>query len=359
MNSPRFTILDQYLVREIVFGLLLAAAVIVPLFGFLDLIEQLEDVGEGYYRTEDAFFYVANLVPRRITQLAPFIALLGTVIALGRLAASHELIAMRGAGLSLSRLGRTTAWVAAGVLLLVAVLEQFLAPRQQQAAMMRRSEAMALGSELGQDLGIWARNPANVLRLSVPVRTGRTTDVEIFELDDAGFLRRHLHAAEASLQGDGNWRLEQVTRRTFDDTDPEVDRLDRLDWVSFLDRKQAATLARPPGSLSVSELWVYVEYLRDTGQDARAHALTLWRKAGSGFLTVAMMLLSIPFAAMFSRTGLGTRLLLAGLTGLGIYLLDQMIANAGLLLHLSPPLVALVPSVLLLGAALVLLRRAT
>ena len=80
------TLLENYIVRHIVSGLCIAAAILLPLFCLFDVIEQLDDVGEGFYQTKDAFMYVIYLIPRRFIQLAPFIALLGTVIGLGRLA---------------------------------------------------------------------------------------------------------------------------------------------------------------------------------------------------------------------------------------------------------------------------------
>ena len=59
------TLLEKYIVRHIVGGLCIAAAILLPLFCFFDLIEQLDDVGEGFYQTKDAFIYVSYLIPRR------------------------------------------------------------------------------------------------------------------------------------------------------------------------------------------------------------------------------------------------------------------------------------------------------
>ena len=71
--------INRYLIRQISAGLFIATLVLIPLFSFLDLLEQLDDVGEGFYQIEDAFLYVALLLPRRFIQLAPFIALLGKI----------------------------------------------------------------------------------------------------------------------------------------------------------------------------------------------------------------------------------------------------------------------------------------
>ena len=116
-------------------GLGIATVVLLPLFGFLDLLDQLDDVGQGTYRVQDAFLHTALLLPRRFIQLAPFIALLGNVIALGRLAVGSELTALRVAGVS--PIGISRAPLAVGLLLLVSIaaLDQFVAPQLQQEAM--------------------------------------------------------------------------------------------------------------------------------------------------------------------------------------------------------------------------------
>ena len=93
-------VINRYLAAQVLMGLGIATVVLLPLFGFLDLLDQLDDVGKGTYRVQDAFLHTALLLPRRFIQLAPFIALLGNVIALGRLAVGSELTALRVAGVS-------------------------------------------------------------------------------------------------------------------------------------------------------------------------------------------------------------------------------------------------------------------
>jgi lipopolysaccharide export system permease protein len=70
-----------------------------------------------------------------------------------------------------------------------------------------------------------------------------------------------------------------------------------------------------------------------------------------------MLMLALPFALIPGRTGLGLRLVLAALAGIGVYLVDQIFANAGLLLEFDPLFVALAPGAILLALAVQFLRR--
>lgn len=342
---------ETYLMRQIAVGLLIATAVLMPLFSFLDLLDQLDDVGKGLYQAGDAFAYVALMLPRRFIQLAPFIALIGNVIALGRLAVNSELIAMRAAGLSPMRISRASLKVGLALLVLLAVLEQSLAPWAQQRALALRAQALEQSTKLGHELGIWTRDPEHFLRIGA-VEHGRiASDVEIMRLDKNGLLAEYIYARSANIISAAQWKLMDVTDKIVHDGHFQVVSLSTMNWRPFLKPDQVSTLTRPPESLSPVDLFQYVHYLKSTGQQSEAYALALWQKLGGGLTTIAMVLLSVPFVLGSARTGFANRLVLAGVTGISVYLLDQILANAGLILELNPMLVALVPGLVLIGLA--------
>ena len=321
-------------------GLGIATAVLLPLFSFLDLLDQLDDVGKGTYRVEDAFVHTALLLPRRFVQLAPFIALLGNVIGLGRLAVNSELTALRVAGVSPIRISLAPLVVGLILLLFIAALEQFVAPQLQQMAISSRAVALDKSAALGKDLGIWTRDERNILRIGEMLNTKKAADIEVMHFDDNGFMLTYTYAKYADLIADDLWELSDVTIKTFTEKRIESASIKSMNWKSFLNPDDISTLTKSPESLSPIELFLHVRFLRATGQEADAYALALWRKAGGALTTIAMLLLSIPFVFGSVRAGLGNKLVLASMLGISIYLLDQVIANLGLLLHLDPALTA-------------------
>ena len=351
------TLLENYIVKQIVSGLCIATAVLLPLFSFLDLIDQLDDVGEGFYQTRDAFIYSAYVVPRRFVQLAPFIALIGTVIGLGRLAVNLELITMRAAGLSPIKISLVVLKVGFFLLLVLALMEQFVAPLYEQKAISHRAEALAQSTELGQDLGTWTRDKKQILRIGNAPQGSLMRDVEIIYVDDNGMLVEHLFAQFAEIKSEKEWELSAVTRRTVSDNSLQTSYSDLIVWEPFLDTEQMSTLNRPAESLSPVDLYSHIKYLNETGQQSEAYELALWRKFGGGLITIAMILLSVPFVFGSVRGGIANRLVLAGITGICVYLLDQLVANIGLLLDLSFAFVALAPGLILIWLAVVMLQR--
>ncbi|MBS0498465.1 MAG: LPS export ABC transporter permease LptG [Proteobacteria bacterium] len=351
-------IIYRYIAYQVLIGFVISTAILLPLFSFFDLLDQLDDVGKGTYRVIDAFFYTTMLLPRRFIQVAPFVALLGTVIALGKLAVNSELIALRVAGLSPQRISFAPLSMGILLLLVVAILEQFAAPQLQQKAITYRAIALEQSAELGRNLGIWTRNEHNILRIGQIVNNKRATDIELLQLDNEGFIIKHTLAEFADIVEEDIWELSSAVVRTFqDDGRISVSRTDNVRWPSFVNPEDIATLTKPPESLSPLELFRHVEFLRSTGQDADSYALALWRKAGSALMTIAMLLLSIPFVFGSIRSGLSNKLIFATLIGMAVYLLDQIIANAGLILHLNPALVALGPGFAIIILANLWLRR--
>ena len=85
--------------------------------------------------------------------------------------------------------------------------------------------------------------------------------------------------------------------------------------------------------------------------------MELWKKLGNPLTMLGMLLLSVPFVFGSVRTGFATRLVLAGITGIMVYLLDQIFSNTGLILNLNPSFIALTPGILLIWIARVWLRN--
>ena len=347
--------LDRYLVSRVLLGCLLAGALLVPLFSFLDLVEALEDVGQAAFSVQDALFQVLLTLPRRVAQLMPFLALLGTVAVLGELAARHELTALWAAGVSPARVARAELRAGLALLALLLVLEQLAAPWLDQRALQVRNQA--LGTDGAPSLGWWLRDRDTILRIG-EMRDGRIpADLEIFQLADGPRLERYLQAASADLMPQGQWRLQQVTVREFGGAPAAAREVATLAWQPFADAAAVTRLQRPAESLSLGELWRYVDYLRGTGQPTQRYQLVFWQKLAAGLTMVGLMLLALPFAVANPRAGLGARLLAGAVTGLAVYLGAQIAGNLGLLTGLPPAAAALGPSLLVLAAAAAFLAR--
>ena len=93
-------ILDRYIGRTIIAATLLCLITLVGLSAIIKFVEQLGKVGEGNYDVLMAGLYVLLKMPKEIELFFPMAALLGSLIGLGSLASSSELVVMEAASMS-------------------------------------------------------------------------------------------------------------------------------------------------------------------------------------------------------------------------------------------------------------------
>ncbi len=351
------TLLDAYIGRRILWGWLLVALLLTALFGFFDLASELDAVGEGRYRTLDAIVFIALTLPGRLAEMAAVSALLGSLLALGTLAAGHEMTALRAAGCSPWRV--CTAVLGAGSLIVAGVilLLQFVIPPLERQGRLQRQLALAGAGTAFAEGGIWIRNGERIVHIGRLLFGGIPADVEILEFGEQGRLRRYIEAHEAQIAA-GRWRLTEVRQKIFSAEGIENRRFPVLTEEFLPGAGEVNLLGLLPESLAPSDLYQLTGALRQRGQNAERYALAFWQKVALPLKTVAMFALAVPFFyGPVRRGGVGGKILAGGVVGVGFYFFDRVFGYLGLLVHLPPALVSLAPAALIALSALILLQR--
>ncbi|MBA1200203.1 LPS export ABC transporter permease LptG [Pseudomonas capeferrum] len=349
----------RYLVKNVFVGFLAAAALLIPLFTTFDLINELDDVSAGGYRWTQAVAVVLLTLPRRLIDLGPFIALLGGIVGLGQLAISQELTAMRAAGVSVINIALVA--VAAGTMLTVslAALDEWVASPLQQRALQMRDVAINSSDEAANARGtLWARRGNEVARIDALAAHNRPKGIEIFRYNQDLSLASYIHADEATVLQAGSWMLKHVNFKQWSNGEETVQNLNTLQWASIFSSIYLKELTLPSDSFSVKQLSRYILFLKDTDQPAEQYRIALWQKFGRPILTLAMILLAVPFTFVQQRSpGLGSRLAVGAIVGLLTYVGNQIIVNLGLLFTLDPGITSLLPPLMILSVALALVYR--
>ena len=353
------SLLDRYIGASIVRSFVLVILVLLPLFSFLDLIQQLDDVGTGRFGLADAFLFEFLMLPQRGLDFLPFAALMGCAIGLGLLAHHGELIAMQATGISVARIALAVVKTGALLMLLAAVLDEFVVSPLHQYAVQRRSLAISDTQVLQHEEGFWIHYGDRFVNIGEVLHGRLPATIDIFEVDAQNGLRAFIHANRADISDPERWRLREVVLKHFrDDGQIITQPLPEISWESYLTSEQIGLLELAPRTLSPSQLYRYIRYLESSAQKTDRYELAFWQKLTLPFATGAMILLAIPFAFGSPRaTSLGKRIILAIAVGVGFQILNQVAANLGLILELRAPVVTLSPVVLVLGIAAVRLHR--
>jgi len=328
------------------------------LFSFFELMTQLDDIGKGSYQVLDVIVFICLTLPRRMLDLMPISTLLGGIIALGLLADNRELLAMQAGGMSARRICLSVLATGSILILVTLMLAELVVPPMDELARTRRSLALSDTGVTVTKQGFWARRGDAYIHVGKTLYGGDATDIDIFETDAEGRLKKFTHAQEANILDNNQWLLRGVTLKTFTEQGTVTRQIESLALDSFLSSDQVDILELPASSLSAADLYLYIRALKESGQNADRYALALWRKLSLPLTTGAMILLALPFIFGSSRkVTAGKRIVIGSFVGIALYFADQLAVHLGLLLSLHPVITAMAPVVLISGIAGWQLRR--
>lgn len=339
-------ILERYIARAVIGGVLLSLVVLVALLSLAALVGELDDVGDGQYGILDAIEVVGLTAPQRAFELFAVSALIGGIVGLGGLATGHELLVMRAAGVSPVRIVVAVLKAAMPLLVLMVILAEFIAPPLGQEAERKKRVAVRGPEAAMTEEALWLEDGASLVRVGA-VGGGRSLDdVHVFRFDADGNLEEVLRARSATILAGRRWRLLDVQRSVVRGRGVESERIDVHEIPSPLTAESLRLLISPPHHLSISRLLREVDS-NETLATRDELRRSLWTKISAPFLAAAMMLLAVPFA--FSGAGVGSvgrRLALGAVVGVLAHIGVQAVAYLGALLKLDAALVSFAPVVL-------------
>jgi lipopolysaccharide export system permease protein len=346
------TLLFRYLAKEIFFATLLVLAALLALFALFDLIRELNDVGKGSYSLARMLVFVLLSVPSNLYAIFPVAGLIGAIFAVARLSVQSELTVMRTSGLSIAKLSAFTVLIGMGFAIVIFIFGEFVAPVSEEAA--RRLRLQATSSVVAQEFrsGFWVKDDLSFINIQNVLPDNTLLILRIYEFDRSYRLVSISDAREASYAGQSRWLLKDVEKTHFEGTNARVQKLNESYWNSVLTPEILSALKVQPEQMSIGNLVAYIDHLRDNRQKSTRYEVALWFKALRPLAVVVMMLLAIPLAIQNNRaTGVGGRMVLGILIGIGFYFLSQMFSHLTLLNEWPAAISALTPTLVFLAVA--------
>lgn len=346
-------LLDRYIMRNYAVGMVPVLLLLLALFSFVALADELEQVGQGAFTAFDAVLVVFYTMPRRIVDLLPVTALMGGLMGLGAMANHQELIAARAAGLSKARMARPVFLTALMVAIAVVAMQSWLVPQSElEAADLRARSLVNDGTEVAGQNPFWTWSGQRIVHVG-GVRFNRIlTGVEIYEMDASGKLDRLIEADRATITGADTWLLDSVRHTRLDGMHLAEQFTDSEQVTGLLTESQAESLVLPVEVLSPHDLVRNVRYLSENGLDTHHFRVIFWQQFSLPFAVVALGLLSLAMLSGSTRSrSAGQRILTGGLVGIAFYFLQQLTAHLAGLFGLPPGPVIMAPVLGLLALA--------
>lgn len=352
-------VLSRYIMVKVLLAMLLAGAVLVSIYTLIDLIREARSLGGGYGLVE-MLVYLARTMPRRLYDLFPFIALIGTLTGLGALAGGNELVAMRAAGFDRRHLA-TRVLAAVGLCLIVlAALSEWAIPELEKNARAERQQARTGQLHLGDYGSLWLRDGERMIRIGRSAWAG-DDELEFGELTVYGFdddMRpRMILVAERGRHRDGQWELFGVSRRDLDSV-TAVQRATRLELDSGLNPDLFAAAVSRPRMLSLRDLMAMKAFLKRNDLHTEPYEQALWARLVYPINVLVIVLVGLPFVFSGPRQGgRGVSVFAGVVLGLLFFVLTRLTQGVSALLPVPLWLASLIPALIIFWLAVWLLRR--
>jgi LPS export ABC transporter permease LptG/LPS export ABC transporter permease LptF len=352
---PKFRILDSYV------GLLYLRVFALTFLGLLGIfyiatfIDLSDKLFKGSATGTQLVLFLWYSSPQFIYYLLPLSALVSTLVTIGLLTKSSELIVMRACGISLYRVAvpvLALGFVWSGALF--GLEESILAQSNRQAEQLKH--IMRGGSPRTFDVmnRQWiASEDGKLYHYSYfDPRLNVLSGLSIYEFDDLGWRIKKRTQVHQAAYANHQWIADKGWTRTFENKadasvyTPFAKQTLPLEPVSYF-----ATEQPDAERMSFSDLKKYIGSLRTSGFDVVPYTVALHRKVSFPFVAVVMTLIGVPFAVTTGRRGalygIGIGIALA-ICYWGLFILFTAIGSAGML---TPVLAAWAPNVLFLTVA--------
>jgi lipopolysaccharide export system permease protein len=324
--------LFRYFAREILASSLLVLAALLALFGFFDLIKELDELGRGNYRLTLMLAYVALSLPTHAYVLMPAAGLMGTLFALARMSEQSEITVMRASGLSLAQLAFYVAGAGVVIALLTTAAGELLAPYTEDAARSLRLKATSAIVAREFRSGFWVKDDKSFVNIQDVTADTELINLRVYEFDASYRLIAISRAEKAVYVKPNDWDLMNVEITQFDGDNAILKRTAHATWHSALTPDILAVLKVNPERLSVLNLRAYIEHLRENHQKSTRYEIAFWNKFFYPVDGMALMILAIPFALGSTRAGgVGAKIVLGIIIGLIFHFGSRLFSHAGLL----------------------------
>jgi len=331
------TLLDRYIARTVLWYTLMVSGVLMALASLFTFISQQDDIGTGSYDVLNAFIYTMLSLPQQLFDSLPIAALIGAILGLGNLARDSELTVMRAAGISVARLGLSSAF--AGVVIMVGMwtIGEYVAPPADQYARQLKVFSKFAEYNAAGNRSSWAREGSRFINIQQQTADSMFGGVYVFDFTPARQLAMVGRADTAIYEGGKTWRFENFAATRFTPDGTVAERSASRDMEVDINREFLGLAVASPESLPARALYAYIRHLKANKLESGPYEVALWSRISRTTAVVLVCVLAVPFAfGPLRSSGAGARTVAGILLGVLFFLINRLLENSGQVYGLSP-----------------------
>ena len=350
-------LLDRYIAKTLVRHITLTIVVLLGLFVFVEFITELDDLDKGRYGILQVVQYVILSIPQTLYEIFPMACLIGSILGLSLLAKDSELIVMRAAGVSISRIVFSTVKVGFALGILAFVIGEIISPITETRA--QKIKALTIQNSIGlqQQSALWVRDGNTFVSIGEVLPDLTLLDLKIFEFDNLKRLRI-LSVAERGEHESNRWLLKDLKQTVIDLTSSTADLVSQAYWSTSLNPNLLRLFQIAPEQLPIWELDRYINHLQMNKQNTTSYELAYWSKIVAPLATIVMLVLAVPFVFKELRSGsMGKNLFSGIMIGLTFFILNRSFTFFVPIFNLPPLIGAIIPTFFVFLLAVYMIKR--
>ena len=326
-----FTI-DRYIARILGVSILLVLLAFLAITTIFGLIDELRG-GNPSYKFIDAAQYIALTIPRRTYEVLPYVSFIGALLGLSVLSSNSEIVVLRAAGVSISRIFSSTAFSVLFFLGIGILLGEYVGPAGEQKAESFKARALQKTVDIKLRETHWYREGPLFMSIDGVSPNGTLRGIRQYWRNELGDLviARKADRAEYRDADPPYWLLYEVTETVFSDDGVFSQGHSELKWAAQASpRLLGVSVLLEPRKLSIVNLYHQISYMQREGLEAKVYELAFWRKCFQPMMVLGLTLMALYFVLGPLRDfGIGGRITLGIFVGLGFkYLQDFLVPLA-------------------------------
>lgn len=303
-------ILDRYLIRHLLIPIVFCSFTLIFLMVIADLFDHLSEL----MKNQTSFFYIAqyylHLIPFAFVQTIPWATFLGTIFLLVDFNAHNEIMAMKVAGLSISKITLPILYIGFLIGIVSFLVNDRLVPwtfKKAQAILNERiehSETQAPVQPVIHNFTYFGMANRLYYAKAFNTKTGTLDGLIVIFFDQKKRVTRRIFAREAAWVKNG-WRLRNVT--DYESTAAGKMRGEPRAYTEKVyeefqeSPKDFANASSEAALLSYKKLSYYIEQLKENGLQAYPEMVELQYKLSAPWHSLITMLIAILFLTVARR----------------------------------------------------------
>ncbi|MEF9932938.1 MAG: LptF/LptG family permease [Cetobacterium sp.] len=353
--------IDIYVSKNFIKSFLISLIAFINIFILSQLFKIIRYIGEGKMTPGEAVYYIIYLIPKILIEVTPLAILLGSLMAINKMASNLEIISLKTSGISFKRIVMFPIIIAFFISLAVFQINDKVYPKTLKLSRdIRRgtSEKIAV-SKTKENAFLRADNNIVYFLGKIDRITGEANRVQIIKMNkDFNEVEKIVVAKKAKYNMEkSEWEFfDVVINDVLNKNEKELKTYSSFEYNEKPEK--FITIEVDPDLLTNKELKNVIREIKTTGGDVRGYLVTLGQRYSFPFASFIVVFLGLALGSRYVRGASAISIALSVGLGYGYYIVQasfEALGNNGIL---NPFVSGWIPNIIFFIMGMYFMNRA-